>query len=672
MASSGSFTGGRVGTSPYLILDWSILEQDVANNRSKVRLTLKCYSQYNISFSATKSGTLYGTNFSYSGGMSGSNVTKTLYKKDVWISHNSDGTKSVSFNAVFNINVTWSGSSLSSLSVSGTASLNTIPRGSVLNSFTMNGSLSANTSSAISLSITRYSSSFTHDITLKIGSYTVKTWTGQGTPTSLSIAGTEVNTLLTKIPNSTTATMTLIVQTKSGSSNIGSSVSKTATVVIDSSVVPFASGLSVSIYGTGRDYNIDKYVQNISKAMANFNADAGYGASITSTYIIIRRNSDNANSQTISGTSGTTANVLSLSGTYEAVASVTDSRGRTHTQKVMFTVYAYSAPTITGFSANRDSLDETIVNVVSNGTFTPLSSGNNNLTVLIQRRLIGGSWTTLSSTTKATSPFTQNPNSNGNIITSSYEFKITITDLFGRSASATVTISTSKVVFDICKNNGVGIGKIWENGVLDIGGDTYFNGHNLYGVAEIRGRYDSDFYVLRDHNNGNITLDAKTYLWIGYTSSSSIRFQTSNTNRGTIDSSGNWSLYGSLSINGHNVWHDGLDSGWINLSLSGSTAYSSGTEPRYRKIRNIVFVQGEMKLTSTLISGDVRVIGTLPAGYRPARNHHYLCQGSGNNIWLMAVNYNGQIEVGRYRYGSLQSGDISTSTWLPFAVSFAV
>ena len=119
------------------------------------------------------------------------------------------------------------------------------------------------------------------------------------------------------------------------------------------------------------------------------------------------------------------------------------------------------------------------------------------------------------------------------------------------------------------------------------------------------------------------------------------------------------------------LWHSGLDSGWINLSLSGATAFNSGLQPRYRKIGNTVFLEGEMKLTSSLAAGGATTIGTLPSGYRPPRNNQYICQGSGDAIWLFTVNSNGTCEVGRYRNGDT-SASISTSTWLPFAVSFAV
>ena len=141
MASSGTIKGNGVGTSPYLIMDWTTLQQDIPNNRSQLRLTLKCYSQYYVNFSATKTGTLQGTSFSYSGGMSGSNITKTLYTKDIWVAHNSDGTKSLSLSGVFNLNITWGGRSLSSLSVGGIGGLNTRTRASLLDSFSMGAHL---------------------------------------------------------------------------------------------------------------------------------------------------------------------------------------------------------------------------------------------------------------------------------------------------------------------------------------------------------------------------------------------------------------------------------------------------------------------------------------------------------------------------------------------------
>lgn len=127
MATSGYFWGNRVGTSPQLKLSWVQLEQDTVLIRTKIKLTLECYSEFRINFSATKSGTLQGTSFSYSGGMvSSGGIIKTLATKEIWVNHDVNGNGSINLSAIFNINITWSGSTLSKLSVSGTAILNRI------------------------------------------------------------------------------------------------------------------------------------------------------------------------------------------------------------------------------------------------------------------------------------------------------------------------------------------------------------------------------------------------------------------------------------------------------------------------------------------------------------------------------------------------------------------
>ena len=60
--------------------------------------------------------------------------------------------------------------------------------------------------------------------------------------------------------------------------------------------------------------------------------------------------------------------------------------------------------------------------------------------------------------------------------TNSYEFRFTLTDSLGYSDSQTINVSTARVVLDIHKNEGVGIGKLHERGVLDVDGTVYMNG----------------------------------------------------------------------------------------------------------------------------------------------------------------------------------------------------
>jgi hypothetical protein len=304
---------------------------------------------------------------------------------------------------------------------------------------------------------------------------------------------------------------------------------------------------------------------------------------------------------------------------------------------------------------------------------------------------------------------------------------------------------------------GVGIGKMHENGALDVGGDAYIDGliQSLGGLESIITGVDGNTPLSSfppglsmQYSGGNnipsttgilLTIHSSTYrnfqlwqtkdsaslyirYWHSVNSTWSSWYKFISEGEGRIDFPGASShRHGSVSFGGSKRGYAGIsfpdanavfmmrisdrlsglyynnsswvwqfdstgklavgsvpyskivdnDSGWLNLSLSGATAYSTGLQPRYRKVGDTVFLEGEMKLTSSLAAGGVTAIGTLPSGYRPPRNNQYICQGSGNAIWLFAVNSNGTCEVGRYRNGDT-SASISTSTWLPFAVSFAV
>lgn len=60
---------------------------------------------------------------------------------------------------------------------------------------------------------------------------------------------------------------------------------------------------------------------------------------------------------------------------------------------------------------------------------------------------------------------------------------------------------------------------------------------------------------------------------------------------------------------------------------------------------------------------------TLPAGYRPARSFYNLQQGSGDGVWMAAVNPDGMVAASRYRRnGALTTP--STSAWLTFHLVF--
>lgn len=115
------------------------------------------------------------------------------------------------------------------------------------------------------------------------------------------------------------------------------------------------------------------------------------------------------------------------------------------------------------------------------------------------------------------------------------------------------------------------------------------------------------------------------------------------------------------------------DSGWQNASITGSFAlYGSDSVLRYRKIGNIVQVEGTLNPTTTLAGSATNLtIFTLPEGYRPSAAIVTLCQGSGSCHWALTIKASGEVCFGRYSSGgSYTSAD--TGTWLPFHHIFMV
>lgn len=489
---SGQITGNQSGTQPYLRINWSVVQTDVANNRSRVRLELVLISDYNLNFSASKSGNLNGSSFTYRGGFSGTG-SRTLNTREFWVGHNNDGTRTVNFSASFNIEVNWSGSRLNSLSVSGSATLPSIARQSTLSSASI-AALQVGQANSVSLSINRHHSNYRHDLSLVTGNRTVASWSNVATPSSLTLSASQVNDMLGIMSSQTSRTFTLRISTYNGntsnSSRIGSIATRNITVNVHSNVTPTISNFSITQNGNGHDADTGLYVQGITRVQASFSRGARGGASLSSSRIVVRRQGNHANRMVINDNSGTSG-TLTSHGTYEAIAEVTDSRGRRTTSTQTFTVQEYSAPTIR-FTADRRESNSNIVEGRREGGHTPLN-GNNRLQVYIQRRSNGGSWSTVSGSNTSLENFTgdgfgANWNVSGNEDTQSYDYRLVARDDFGNEAIEERRVSTARVVFSINKNENVGIGKIPERGTLDVDGVAYFDGEiHVNGLIDAQG-----------------------------------------------------------------------------------------------------------------------------------------------------------------------------------------
>lgn len=359
MAASESWTttcSGTYGSKYTLKLQCTQHQRNVAANTSNVTVTLTCYrpdgsSSGAYSLTASNNNAKLSVNGAQRVNKSlaidmrnGKVVTLATWTGD--IAHNSDGSKVVAISGSFSMP---SGTGCSGGSISKSWSLVSIPRASSISSVT--SSVAAGGTATVNIS--RASSSFTHEVTWSMGGYSYKQ-TGVATSASYAIPMSWVNA----IPNSTSGIATVKVQTKNGSTNIGSAVSKTFTVTVPSSVVPsFNFGISRVNGSVPDSWGI--YLKGKSKATATISGAAGSYSSTIKSYSI------SGGGSSTTGASMTTG-FLNSAGTVTFTAKVTDSRGRVTTKTASISVVDYFTPYVSGASVYRCNSAGT---ADSNGTY---------------------------------------------------------------------------------------------------------------------------------------------------------------------------------------------------------------------------------------------------------------------------------------------------------------
>ena len=457
MASSGTITES-IRTGYQLKIAWSVGSQSVANNTSSVTVKVQLVStgaSYTINSSASKSGsvTINGTKytFSFTASLSG-NQTKTLYTKTVTVSHAANGTKTCSFSATCGINVTLSGTYYGNVTASGTGTFNTIARASTISSVT--SSVSVNGTNAVTVNITRAASSFTHTVVFSFGTYS-KTTTGVGTSTSYAIPTSWLNA----IPKATSGTAKVTVTTYSGSTKVGSAVSKNFTLTVPSTVVPTFSSVAVSDTTTNQT-TYGNMVQSKSKPKFTITAAGALGSTITAYKTVFE-------GKTYTGATPT-ASAITGSGTVTATITVTDSRGRTAKTTKSWTVVAYTAPKIISFQGFRctasgtENYEGTYIKAAVNFSISPISEKNTKAYTIEYKLQSATTWTAL--TSGAVYAF------NDSIISSSgpfgvdnsFDIRLTVKDAFATITSI-FEIPTAFTLIDFNKSGrGIAFGKVSE------------------------------------------------------------------------------------------------------------------------------------------------------------------------------------------------------------------
>lgn len=455
----------------YYIRHLATATQDLVNNQSTVRVRAWIYSSAYNSF--------WGISSYHYQSIDGVVKVDGNYVRDVAtgssaiildntqvVTHNADGTRSVSFYSEF------SNAYTGTQAISGTLVLDTIPRATTPN---ISGNFVTGTSKTINLP--RASSSFTHDVSYKFGTKTGTIATGAGVTTTW----TPDKSLFTEVTNGTNGSVEITVVTKSGTTTIGTK-KVNFTLEASSDIKPTVSNVTWTENNPTIKSNIGAFVEGQSIVSGLVTSTGIYGSTIVSEQL------------TINGISIPEGALLQINGNgvISGVGSATDSRGRVGTKTQNLTVLPYTPPYLgsNGWQIRRAESSGTPSDT---GQYLRLdlhaivkslvvsSTEKNSMVISVKTRPSGGAWTQRNSINAGLTYNTNVLISGGGIflVSSSYEVEVLISDKTGSPAMVLrTTVPTAIVTLDLNGAN-VGIGKYHEFGTLDVAGDIYTNGSKV-------------------------------------------------------------------------------------------------------------------------------------------------------------------------------------------------
>lgn len=451
MASGGSFSGSIHSGHYVLRVDWT-QTKNVSANTSTVTAKLYLVNDWSLSINGRSDNTctIDGTQQTFASPAVSSTGTHLLGTVSQTVSHASDGSKSLAISAVFNIRATLSGTYYGSITASANITLDSIPRASSVSA--PNGTMGT----ALTLSIARASSSFTHTLTYAFGS---TSGTIAAKTTSTSVSWTPPLSLASQIPNTTSGVCTITCTTYNGSTSVGSKTC-TLTLSVPASVKPTITSLTVARIDGDVPSSWGIYVQTKSKAKLAINGAAGsYGSTIKSYSI---------SGGGYSGTASTlTTGFLNTSGTITFTATVTDSRGRiSAAATVSITVTAYSPPYFDSVLSQRclsnGTLDDDGTYIRGQASYGYSTCGNKNTVTrsVSYKKATDSTWTDAGVSFSSGTAFTFG---GGAISTeTSYDIRYTLADAFS-TISVQDIVSTAAVVMDFKSGGkGVAVGKVAE------------------------------------------------------------------------------------------------------------------------------------------------------------------------------------------------------------------
>lgn len=545
------------------------------------------------------------------------NSTITIGSGTTTVSHNNNGTKTVSVSFSF---TPGRSSSISyypaAMSGSGSMTLTTIPRASSFSS--VRGTTIGGT---MSVGISRHSTSFTHTVLYRVG--TSGSWTTAKSSVTTSTSFTLPMSLCSKITNSTSGILQLCLRTYSGSSKIGSDVTKNVTVSVPTSVVPTVGTVTISEGNSAIDGffgDNTPYVQGKSQLAVSITASGTYSSTIKSYKTEIEGKYYTASSFT--------STTIMAYGTIPVKVTVTDSRGRTGTKTVNVTVVEHFTPQYTHVDVFRStgggaSDDEGEYITIQMGYRFATINDLNNYRLSIDYRVAG-------STARYTNLYSGHLNDSENdnwswtssnalfSVDNAYDVMITVLDEF-TSNSFLFTVNTSYTLINF-NSSGKGI----------------------------------SFGSVSSEDNFTVDMESK--------------FKQVSTFEEAVSFKKGLNAIGEIYVNG-TVEADNLhDTGWVNCTYQTGFKRYGSTQPtaQVRRIGKQVYFRGVIGRTSatTPTSDTSTPMVRMPSGYAPEYTMNVVCQGSFSYRFQLSINSNGLIYVSRYGYGDSGNMQLPASVWL--------
>ena len=417
---------------------------DTANNRSYISTELwilgSSYSAYNVDCNVTGGSGYTNSHLSANGWVQ-------LVGGGFWAPHNADGTGTATVGSYYssgygNMPYEEFTLTLTKIARASQPSINTYPGNSP--------DITAGTACTIHMN---KQANFTHKVSYWFGNKKGTIATGVVD----NCSWTPPTSLLDQIPNASTGSGTISVETYSGSTKIGETKSCGFTLHLPNNSEPTIGTITLTEQHAGvKAKNANVTVQQISKKLVSVPVSAKYSASIKTV---------TCDGVTLSNNNGTYTGYISnkSNGTYKITA--TDSRGLQSSNAAEQTFYEYDKPFITA-TLKRESETSAEGTLSVSGSYSTILS--NTLSMTIQRN-------------DSSSPTTVSPSlSNGNISYSksytdlnyvqNFTIKVKATDGFGESVEATAVLGVGQYALWMGKYNVKVGGKLNVGSDLTVGG----------------------------------------------------------------------------------------------------------------------------------------------------------------------------------------------------------